>query len=51
TQLYGCGVVIVYCAIATFIIAKVLDLIIGLRVEADVEREGLDVNLHGEAVL
>jgi Amt family ammonium transporter len=51
TQLYGAGVVIVYCAVATFIIAKVIDLVIGLRVEKDVEREGLDVNLHGEAVL
>jgi Amt family ammonium transporter len=51
TQLYGAGVVIVYCALATFVIAKVIDLIIGLRVEKDVEREGLDVNLHGEAVL
>ncbi|MSO98607.1 MAG: ammonium transporter [Rhodospirillaceae bacterium] len=51
TQLYGCGVVIAYCAVATFIIAKVIDLVIGLRVEKDVEREGLDINLHGEAVL
>jgi Amt family ammonium transporter len=51
TQLYGAGVVIVYCAVATFIIAKLIDLIIGLRVDKDVEREGLDVNLHGEAVL
>jgi Amt family ammonium transporter len=51
TQLYGAGVVIAYCAVATFIIAKGLDMIIGLRVDKDVEREGLDVNLHGEAVL
>ncbi|MBL8643935.1 MAG: ammonium transporter [Rhodospirillaceae bacterium] len=51
TQFYGAGVVIVYCAVATYIIAKVIDLIIGLRVDSDVEREGLDVNLHGEAVL
>jgi len=51
TQLYGAGVVIVYCAVVTFIIAKALDMIIGLRVDKDVEREGLDVNLHGEAVL
>jgi Amt family ammonium transporter len=51
TQLYGAGIVIVYCAVATFVIAKVIDLIIGLRVDKDVEREGLDVNLHGEAVL
>lgn len=51
TQLYGAGVVIAYCAVATFIIAKLIDVIMGLRVSVDVEREGLDVNLHGEAVL
>jgi Amt family ammonium transporter len=51
TQFYGAAIVVVYCAIATFIIAKVIDLVIGLRVDTDVEREGLDVNLHGEAVL
>jgi Amt family ammonium transporter len=50
TQLYGIGVTIVYCAVATFIILKVVDLIVGLRVEHDVEREGLDINLHGEVV-
>jgi Amt family ammonium transporter len=50
TQLYGIGVTIVYCAIATFIILKVVDLIVGLRVDQDVEREGLDINLHGEVV-
>ena len=50
TQLYGIGVTIVYCAIATFIILKVVDLIVGLRVDHDAEREGLDINLHGEVV-
>jgi Amt family ammonium transporter len=50
TQLYGIGVTIVYCAVATFIILKVVDLIVGLRVDQDVEREGLDINLHGEVV-
>ena len=50
TQLYGIGVTVVYCAVATFIILKVVDLIVGLRVDTDVEREGLDVNLHGEVV-
>ena len=49
-QLYGVGVTIVYCAVATFIILKVVDMIIGLRVEKDEEREGLDLVLHGEAV-
>jgi Amt family ammonium transporter len=49
-QLEGIGFTIVYCAIATFIILKVVDLIVGLRVDPDVEREGLDINLHGEVV-
>jgi len=40
----------VFCAIGTFIILKVVDLIVGLRVDPDVEREGLDINLHGEVV-
>ena len=50
TQLYGIGVTVVFCAIGTFIILKVVDLIVGLRVDPDVEREGLDINLHGEVV-
>ena len=50
TQLYGVGVTVVYCAIATAIILKVVDLIVGLRVEKDEEREGLDIVLHGEVV-
>ncbi|MCA0201659.1 MAG: ammonium transporter, partial [Proteobacteria bacterium] len=50
TQLYGIGVTVVYCAIATAIILKVVDLIVGLRVEKDEEREGLDIVLHGEVV-
>jgi len=50
TQFYGVGVTIVYTAIATFIIAKVIDLVIGLRVPVEAEREGLDINLHGEVV-
>jgi Amt family ammonium transporter len=39
-----------WCAIATLVILKVLDLIIGLRVDKDSEREGLDLALHGESV-
>jgi Amt family ammonium transporter len=50
TQIKGVVVTIVYCAVVTFIIAKVIDLTIGLRVTADVERDGLDLNLHGEVV-
>ena len=44
------GGVFIYCAIATFIILKVIDMIVGLRVSKEVEVEGLDINLHGETV-
>ena len=49
-QFYDVAAVFVYCAIGTFIILKVIDMIIGLRVSRDVEVEGLDINLHGETV-
>jgi Amt family ammonium transporter len=50
TQLYGIGVVALYDAIASLILLKLVDLTIGLRVESDIEREGLDLAIHGEAV-
>jgi Amt family ammonium transporter len=46
----GIGAVVVYTAIASFIILKVIDMVIGLRVSEEEEREGLDVSLHGERV-
>jgi Amt family ammonium transporter len=49
-QLYGVGCTIVYDAIVSLILLKVIDLAIGLRVDTDSEREGLDLNLHGEVV-
>jgi len=50
TQLWGCLVCIAWCAIATFVILKIGDALIGLRVTAEEEVEGLDINLHGETV-
>jgi ammonium transporter, Amt family len=49
-QLIGVAVVFVYDAIVTLIILKIVDMAIGLRVSEDVEREGLDLALHGETV-
>ena len=49
-QLADVGITFVYCAVVTFIILKVLDMIIGLRVPPEVEVEGLDINLHGETI-
>jgi Amt family ammonium transporter len=49
-QCIGVGVVFVYDAVVTFIILKVIDLTIGLRVSEEVERDGLDLALHGETI-
>ncbi len=49
-QLYGVGCTIAYDAIVSLILLKIIDLVIGLRVDVDSEREGLDLNLHGEVV-
>ena len=50
TQIKGVVITILYCGIATFIVLKVVDLVVGLRVSEDVERDGLDLSLHGELV-
>ena len=50
TQFYGVMTTLLYSGIMSFIILKVIDLVIGLRVSADEEREGLDLALHGEKV-
>lgn len=49
-QLYGIAATIVYSAVATFIILKVIDIILGLRVTPEEETEGLDITQHGEIV-
>lgn len=50
TQFEGTIATIVWSGVVTFIILKVVDAIIGLRVTKEVEVEGLDINLHGEVV-
>ncbi|MEY2424982.1 MAG: ammonium transporter, Amt family [Actinomycetota bacterium] len=47
-QLTAVGAAIAYSAVATFIIAKAIDLISGLRVDADAEDVGLDLSQHAE---
>lgn len=49
-QLEGVLATIAYSAVLTFIILKLIDLVIGIRVEADDERMGLDLSQHGERV-
>lgn len=47
-QLIGAGVTIIYCAIASLILLKIIDAVIGLRVTAEKEETGLDLALHDE---
>jgi Amt family ammonium transporter len=49
-QIKGILWTIVYCGVVSFILFKIIDLVIGLRVTEDEEREGLDQVLHGESV-
>jgi len=49
-QVYGILIVLVYDAVVSLILLKIIDAVIGLRVSDEVEREGLDLALHGEVV-
>ena len=49
-QVEGVLATMVYSAVVTFIILKVIDLVIGIRVSADDERMGLDLSQHGERI-
>ncbi len=49
TQLLAVGATIAYAIVATFVIVKLVDVILGLRVSSHDEEMGLDLALHGEA--
>jgi Amt family ammonium transporter len=49
-QCIGVAIVFVYDAVVSLIILFVINLVIGLRVTPEIEREGLDIALHGETV-
>ncbi|WP_408639542.1 ammonium transporter [Neoroseomonas rubea] len=49
-QCTAVGATVVFTAVATFILLKVVDVIVGLRVTEEEEREGLDVTMHGERI-
>jgi ammonium transporter, Amt family len=49
-QCIGVAIVFVYGAVVSLVILKIVDLFIGLRVKPEIEREGLDLALHGETV-
>ncbi|WP_438751451.1 ammonium transporter [Pararhizobium sp. O133] len=49
TQVYAVLVTLAWCGIGSAILYKIVDLIVGLRVSVEAEREGLDLSSHGEA--
>ena len=42
-------ITIVWSAVVAFIAYKIADMVVGLRVPEEEEREGLDITSHGEA--
>lgn len=47
-QALGLAATVVWCAVVTFVLLKVVDMLLPLRVAGDEETEGLDLVLHGE---
>ena len=50
TQAIAVAATIVYVGLVSWVLLLVVDKLVGLRVSADDEREGLDIALHGEQV-
>lgn len=48
TQTFAVIVTIIWCGVGSYILYKIVDLLIGLRVSEESEREGLDTTSHGE---
>ncbi|MCC6070138.1 ammonium transporter [Massilia sp. MAHUQ-52] len=49
TQLWAVGTTIVWSAVVSVVLYKLVDMVIGLRVPEEEEREGLDITSHGES--
>ncbi len=49
TQITAIATTIVWCGVGSAILYKIVDIIVGLRVTVEAEREGLDLATHGEA--
>jgi ammonium transporter, Amt family len=50
TQIYGIVVTLVWSGVGTFVLLKVIEFLVPLRVSQQSEIEGLDVTQHGEAL-
>ena len=48
TQVIGVVATVAWCAVVTFILLKIVDALVGLRVSPEMETEGLDLSEHDE---
>jgi Amt family ammonium transporter len=49
SQFWGVGVAVIWSGVVAFLAFKIVDIVIGLRVSEEEEREGLDTSSHGES--
>jgi len=50
-QCEGIGATLIWSGVLSFVILKIIDMTIGLRVSRDDEVEGLDITMHGEQIV
>ena len=48
-QAKAVGITVIWTAVVAFVSFKIVDLVVGLRVPEEDEREGLDISSHGES--
>ena len=48
-QFQAVVITIVWCGVVSYILFKIVDMLMGLRIEEDLERQGLDQTTHGES--
>ena len=49
SQLWGVGTTVLWSGLVSVVAYKLVDMVIGLRVPEEEEREGLDITSHGES--
>ena len=48
-QFEAVAITVIWTAVVSFVLFKLIDMTIGLRVDSDAERQGLDLSSHGES--
>jgi len=48
-QAEAVGITIIWCGVVSFVLYKLVDMTVGLRVDKDDEMQGLDLTTHGES--